>query len=292
MLTDEAVGKRQLAMKAAADWLVEPLAGLIEERLQAEGDEGLEAAWALAMIKGPAAAEAVAKAHAAATDFTRRVRLACLLRMLGDRRGRADIDRAIALYHIRQFRLKFIEARMHYLAEYSDEGGGGRFGSGSPWRSSGSYDGETQLESDQPVPKKISPRQRLLPWQDAVQLAAGDLLAKEGPAPMPASAPASAPAPASGPTTATASTPADAEGAAATKLAMRRIDLSDLTLASGGRLVSQSIDCDLPVGKLAVEPDVEWTFARLHAAEQDLEPLCYVQFADQSASPVELLAKW
>jgi HEAT repeat protein len=303
MLTDTAVGKRRLAMKAAADWLVEPLAGLIEERLSAEGDEGLEAAWALAMIKGPAAAEAVAKAHAAATDFTRRVRLACLLRMLGDPRGLADIDRAIALYHIRQFRLKFIEARMHYLAEYSDEGGRGRFESGSPWRSSGSYDGETQLESDQPVPRKISPRQRLLPWQEAIQLAAGDLLAEEGPAPLPASAPApasgptpapaSAPADALGPTTTPASAPADAPAnTAALRVAMRRIDLSDLTLDNNGRLVSQSIDCDLPVGKLAVEPDVELTFARLHAAEQDLEPLCYVQFADQSASPVELLAKW
>lgn len=294
LLTDKAVGKRCLAMKAAADWLVEPLAGLIEERLSAEGDEGIEAAWALAMIKGPAAAEAVAKAHAAATDFTRRVRLACLLRMLGDPRGLADIDRAIALYHIRQFRLKFIEARMRYLAEYSDEGGGGRFRSSSrsPF-DSGSYDGETQVESDLPVPKKISPRQRLMPWQVAIQLAAGDLLAEEGPAPLPASAPASAPAPSSGPTTTPASASATAPAsAAAPRLAMRRIDLSDLTLAGGGRLVSQSIDCDLPVGKLAVESDTELTFARLHAAEQDLEPLCYVQFADQSANHVELLAKW
>lgn len=300
VLNDEAVGKRRLTMKAAADWLVEPLAGLIEERLSAEGDEGLEAAWALAMIKGSASADAIAKAHAAATDFTRRVRLACLLRMLGDQRGRADIDRAISLYHIRQFRLKFIEARMRYLAEYSNEDRYDLPVSIPRLRSFPSWedDGEPQPESDQLVPKKISPRQRLLPWQEAIQLAAGDLLAKDETAPLPASAPAASSgtttAAASGPTTAiaSASASATAPAGAAAKLAMRQIDLSDLALAGDGRLVSQSVDCDLPVGKLAAEQGAEWTFARLHAAEQDLEPLCYVQFADQSANPVDLLAKW
>ncbi|KKL22577.1 hypothetical protein LCGC14_2434040 [marine sediment metagenome] len=67
----------------------------------------LEAAWALATLQPQTAASAIGAAYERQKDFNRRVRLACLLRLLGSQLGQRDVDRAVDLLTTRLFRIAF-----------------------------------------------------------------------------------------------------------------------------------------------------------------------------------------
>jgi len=320
LLADRSAKVRAAAMRAAADWQLAPMADAIAkllesppdapaqaarsrpaeaaggELVEAARDELVEAAWALAAIQGRQPVAAIAKAWQDQKDFDTRVRWACLLRLLGSRAGQADIDRAVALRAGRQFRLKFMESsrgaqtyRPMYDTTYSP---------------SMPAEVMAELMRFRRADRGTSIRQSLLPWQAALELAAPDLLAlddarfpgEQGPpgsdaaATRPAS-PATQPGagPATKPTTQTAPAPAPAS-----RPTLATLDLAGLYIDSLGRLQAQlPKDNSLPLDSLC-QPVMgrPHLFARLCVAEQQLEPLLLVQFADQAANLIDLRDKW
>ena len=283
LLAHESRLTRTVAMRAAAAWRVTEVADAVAARLDGNAAEAVEAAWALASLNGRAALGPIAQAHQRQKDFDTRVRLACLLRMLGDDRGRADIDRALSLGTTRLFRMKFLQQQVS-RDSYSS----------SSYRRT--YGGD--MSPDFYSAPQFSVRDRLLPWMAALQLAAPDLLRDAmKPFPLPPAEPEEA----------------DAEEEPAAKTG---IDLSSLRLNAQGLLVVYPPrGTSLPLMELAggeglsrtYSPDLSYTyrrygyggdnrysleFASLPADEQSLEPMCFVQFADQSAGPTDLAARW
>ena len=139
LLGDGQAGVRTGAMRQAARWRVKSLTDDLAARL-ADPNDRLEAAWALASLLGPPAAERLAALLAGETDTLRRVRLAGLLHVLGSQAGREHLERAAALTTARRMRLKLICA--------CNDRGGDEWGL----------------------------RAVLLPWEAGLSIVAGDLL--------------------------------------------------------------------------------------------------------------------
>jgi HEAT repeat protein len=270
LLAHESLRTRSTAMRAAAAWGAVELSDAIAAHLESNNAECLEAAWALASLGGREAVEPVAKAYRNHPDFDTRVNLACLLRMLGDDRRGADISRAVSLATIRRFRMKFLspqQPRQGILGQYR-----GRYDSA-----------EGGAEAC------------LLPWMSVLQMAAPDLLAstmKQFPV-FPADVEEEP-----------AQSAEDPQG----RTPGTRIDLSDLRLNAPGMLISHRSQTNgLPVPCLSsnsghsysrsrdwmsADEQIGLPFISLPAAEQSMEALCFVQFADRSSTPVDLLAHW
>lgn len=146
LLSGESDTARRFALRLAAALNAEGLAEEIAAVLQEDAADAVEAAWALALLRDREAIAPIERAYRAQTDFTRRVRLACLLRLLGSDAGRGDIDRAVSLWVIRRFRRLFVERVL------TDAG---------------------QHRFARPATGTIAV---LAPWHEALQFAAGDVL--------------------------------------------------------------------------------------------------------------------
>ena len=161
LLTGERADRIRGLRRAAdlqANVLADDVAGMLDDPKLA-----VEAAWSLAMLRGPGAVDPIAGAYRGHTDFDLRVRLACLLRLLGSDVGEATIHRAVELWVTRRFRLIFAEYAL----------GGGRGAAPNPLMA------------------------RLAPWRAALLHAAGDLIDRaEAPYILPERGPASALSPA------------------------------------------------------------------------------------------------
>ncbi len=136
------------AVDLQAHSLGDDIAGLLgEEELV------IEAAWSLAMLRGTDAIGPIEAAYNQQTDFSTRVRLACLLRLLGSDAGQAAVDRAVELWTTRRFRLIFTEGVLRGMISYQ-------------------YGGYGYVRGPDPLAT------RLVPWRAALEHAAGDLLAE------------------------------------------------------------------------------------------------------------------
>ncbi|HDZ22047.1 hypothetical protein LCGC14_0016460 [marine sediment metagenome] len=147
LLTGERVDRIRGLRRAAdlqANVVADDVAGMLDDPKLA-----VEAAWSLAMLRGPEAVDPIAGAYRSHTDFDLRVRLACLLRLLGSDVGEATVHRAVELWVTRRFRLIF--------AEYALSGAGYR-------RQHRTGIGSNPLTT------------RLMPWRAALLHAASDLI--------------------------------------------------------------------------------------------------------------------
>lgn len=268
------------AVRMLGDWQVKSARPMLAERLK--GADVVEAAWSLAVLEGPAAVETIRPAYEAQKDFGTRVRLACLLRLIGSEAGAADIERALTLGTARQYRMKFLPQ----VADWDDRNMYMR-------RAYRMRRGMMIDRQDNGEPM----RNRVMPWTEALELAARDLRQQRQRrlALLDEQAPAAATA-TSMPSAAT--------------LMMQPDMKMGLTTAGLSRPVT--VTSRLPLTKLArenmwvqlewrgpvVEPEMPlptsegYLFARLCEAEQDREPLFYVQFADQAKDMPELADKW
>jgi hypothetical protein len=308
LLDDPSTRVRIAGMRLAAYWQAGLLYDRIARLLSAPGLECIEAAWALVALRDSKAADTLAGAWKEQKDFDLRVRLACVLRMIGSDAGLADIERAISLRTIRQLRLKFIEA---------DAGQRGEGWSPYQWV---------------PGASNASVRAVLVPWESALTLAAPDLLTKaarrfpvgrltavsadlktSGGEPHGADQQADAgvglPVGAVGPSKTervgnqTSVDKTSTSGSAGTSqptttAAPPAMDLSGLYIDDGGRLgaADSPEDNRLPIEPLACSYAAMMEhvdlFSRLCWAEQGLEPYFFVQFADRSKDLQDLKARW
>ena len=115
---------RRTALRLVSQWRVLGLAPEITRlTLSDDQSEAILAVTVLGKLTGSQAVASAAEAYKRQKDFTGRVRFACLMRRMGSEIGRADIDRAIALKTIREFRLKFVslatESRGYYRGNAS-----------------------------------------------------------------------------------------------------------------------------------------------------------------------------
>ena len=259
LLKSKSDAARKGALRLAAAMQVAAMADDIAGALTAGEIDPVEAAWALASLRGPGAAGVIEEAYGRQKDFTTRVRLACLLRLLGSEVGRADIDRALALWTIRRFRMIFIDR----VFRPTDEGYsyGGMFG---PQQF-------TLLQRSSPA------EQMLLPWREALLTGAADLVSSsEGRFVLPGRG-------------LTVFAPDWDEEPTEIE---PKSDISTLKIDSG-LLVSPGLrHIGLPLDYLVGDGSQSFMFARLCAAEQDLEPHFFVQFADQATDLMDLRRRW
>lgn len=259
LLANEQSSVRVEAMRAAARWRLTALGDELANHLanpKSDTSETIEAAWALAILRGLPAVEPITQAYQRQGDFSTRVRLACLLRLLGSEAGRADIDRAVSLRTIRQFRLKFLNT-----TEPSN-----RYPLSIHHR---------------PIPARASVpiSERMLPWLFPLEYAANDLIEQaDGLFPLPPGGPRSAMNDKAGP-----------------EAGREPLSLARLHMETGLRLAVPGVaekTIYLPLPELAADVYEAPLFAWLPRGEQDLEPHFLVQFSAQAGTPAELLGKW
>jgi HEAT repeat protein len=276
-------GTRIAAMRAAAAWWTPSLGDALMKRLR-EGvteAERVEAAWALAVLRGPEAAKAIDEARAKRhgfTEFSERLRLACLLRALGSEAGRAEIDRAIELRAMRSLRARFIEPRGAAAAAngYRPRSAGEAFGDSDDLmgRDNDDYIGADPLRS------------KLEPWSPALRLGAADLMrdddARKSVKPNDAS-----------------------EYAPRRPQIGKRITPPNIVMLASGKMAAVGASPDAPpISSLVVENlaaahmllgddgTSSPRFMLMMEAEQMLEPYYFVQFADTAADTMDLRNKW
>ena len=262
LLSDEDKQTRIRAIRMAGRHLIESLTEDLALFLDSDDpDEVLEAAKALASMHTEPSVQHIKAAYDTQQDFNLRVQLACLLQQSGSDAPNPDIERAIPLYTIRSFRLKFIRREPKSVS----------------YRSSSQLTRHRRSSVSYPGVPDESPStvlDRTLPWIDALRAAVPrQLQAVDDRFPLPLHQSQHPPQP-------------------AVPVAVSS-DLSGLHFQHGALEAPHLIGNNLPLAKLAT--GTGWDvplFAELCAAEQDLEPHFYVQFADQSENLLQLRDHW
>lgn len=108
LLTDDEPTVRRIGIRLAMAWHVRALAPDIERLLVEDGENLLDAATALALLRGTEAEPALRAAHDATEGFAQRVMLACVLHAMGSDAADDTLDRALAVRLVRQYREKFL----------------------------------------------------------------------------------------------------------------------------------------------------------------------------------------
>ncbi len=266
MIDDADPAVRRRALRTAGRWRVQGLADAIESRMNQDGPSTIEAAWALAALKGKQAVPAITKAYQSARTFNQRVELAALLRLIGDPTDRPVLHQAVNLLVIQRLR-----GRAADDAPAAIQSGGGSiisaiFGGGEPDVQDIERGGDGE------------PRWPLVPWFNAVALAErGPLRLRERQLAMQSRLPQSLTGKVELPPT-------------------PQQDLAGMYLGIDSELHAPAARAlGLPLTPLTTfDPSSGKAplFARLCAAEQALEPICYVQLAGKVQTLPELRAAW
>lgn len=106
--SDSPLAHRQ-AYRYAAAMRVTPLAERLRALIAGGDEDSVEIAWALASLEDEAAADEIYRLYSETTDPTDRIRLACLLHMLGRDDASETIEKAVALRAVRKFRMVFVD---------------------------------------------------------------------------------------------------------------------------------------------------------------------------------------
>lgn len=257
LLASPTTRQRRAVIDCIACW---KLVNMADDLLPCLADQDpkvvLDAAQALAALRGAQAAAPIAEARQRLREFAPRVRLACLLRTIGSDAGQADLDRAAALLAVRQLRLRYLlPQRGRSAGEY-----GGWYGD----RGRRYYDGSSEGES---LPSE--PLARLLETEELTE-------ASEFSQAAAASSPQAeaSPTPWSG-----------AIDLTSLRLTVAGVLTTDVPQGQGLPLEDSSTYHDFGSDNVLL-------FAALCQAEQRLEPFVFVQFADQAANAVDLRIRW